>query len=118
MQNFGKRLKVLRIENGYSSQESFAKIFSISRSTYSKWECGHAEPNFSDLVRLSKFYNVSIDFLLGVDVCPPEDESILLNYFRNLNKEGKAQLLHHADLLDKSGLYKKYFESKPFQKTV
>lgn len=56
------RLKELR-EDLDLKQEDVAIALNVTRSTYGGWELGRAEPSISMLLALSKFYNVSIDYL-------------------------------------------------------
>ena len=65
MNNFSKNLKELRIEKGLSQQE-LAQIFNVTQSTVAKWESGDREPNFSILIELSNYFNISTDILLGI----------------------------------------------------
>ena len=65
MSKFSKNLKELRIEKGLSQQE-LAQIFNVTQSTAAKWESGDREPNFSILIELSNYFNISTDILLGI----------------------------------------------------
>lgn len=65
MSKFSKNLKELRIEKGLSQQE-LAQIFNVTQSTVAKWESGDREPNFSILIELSNYFNISTDILLGI----------------------------------------------------
>ena len=59
------RLKDLR-EDRDLKQEDVAKFLNISQTNYSKYELGKINIPISSLVKLSKFYNTSIDYLLGL----------------------------------------------------
>ena len=59
-------LKELRKEAGYS-QKQIAEKLCISQQTYSDYENGKTEPTTDTLIRISKIYNVSLDFLLGME---------------------------------------------------
>lgn len=61
--NTGNRLKQLREAKGLSQSE-VAKIIGVGRTTYLKWESGENQPT-RKLDQLSRFFNVSIDYLLG-----------------------------------------------------
>lgn len=65
MSKFSKNLKELRIEKRLSQQE-LAQIFNVTQSTVAKWESGDREPNFSILIELSNYFNISTDILLGI----------------------------------------------------
>lgn len=65
MSKFSKNLKELRIEKRLSQQE-LAQILNVTQSTVAKWESGDREPNFSILIELSNYFNISTDILLGI----------------------------------------------------
>lgn len=62
---FRTRLRELRENAGYRSQQAFADVFGVAQSTIGNWEAGKREPNYETTIRLAKFFNVSIDYLLG-----------------------------------------------------
>lgn len=49
------------------TQRDVAKRLGLSPSTVNLWEAGKTEPNATTLAELSRWYNVSCDWLLGVD---------------------------------------------------
>lgn len=59
----GERLKESRLNKGYS-QGDVAEHLHISRQSISKWENGNSYPDLDNLVKLSMYYEVSIDELL------------------------------------------------------
>ncbi|MFL2106154.1 helix-turn-helix domain-containing protein [Desemzia sp. FAM 23991] len=59
----GEKLKESRIKKGYS-QGDVAELLHISRQSISKWENGNSYPDLDNLVKLSNYYEVSIDELL------------------------------------------------------
>lgn len=61
---FQVRLKELREKARYS-QYTFADAFGVAQSTVGNWEAGKREPNFETVQRLSDFFNVTTDYLLG-----------------------------------------------------
>lgn len=71
---FQTRLKNLREASGYRSQQAFADAFGVAQSTVGGWEAGKREPNYETTIRLSKFFNVSIDYLLGNEHNLKQDE--------------------------------------------
>ena len=52
------------------SQKEVADILGISQSDYSKYELGKHMMGIDKYIKLSKFYNVSVDFLLGLRDVP------------------------------------------------
>lgn len=65
---FGKTLKQLRIEQGLS-QRSLGEKLGFCNQTVSFWESGQREPDLDSLVKISNFFEVSVDFLLGRSEC-------------------------------------------------
>ncbi len=61
---FKDRLKELRAENG-RSQTDIASLLCLSKMAVSHWECGDSEPNIAQLKALAKYFDVSIDYLVG-----------------------------------------------------
>ena len=59
-----KNLKALREDNDIK-QKDIAKILNVSQNTYSKYETGENDIPTAILIKLSRFYNTSIDYLLG-----------------------------------------------------
>lgn len=59
------RLRNLR-EDHDMSQTALAKILDMSQTGYSKYETGENDIPTSILIKLSLFYNTSIDYLLGL----------------------------------------------------
>ncbi len=58
------RLKYLRKEKGYT-QEKVAELLGVDRRTYSAYENGVNSLNAQTLIKLSKIYGASIDYMLG-----------------------------------------------------
>ena len=67
METFGERLKSLRLEKKLGQIE-LAKKIGVGKSIISLWETNTCEPTLSKLIILSKFFNVSIDYLAGLEV--------------------------------------------------
>lgn len=59
-----KRLKDLREDNDLS-QEAISKILKITRPQYSLYETGKRDIPIDLLRILAKYYNTSIDYLVG-----------------------------------------------------
>lgn len=60
-----KRIKDLR-EDKDLSQKEIAKILNMSQTGYSKYEVGTNDIPTKILIKLAKFYNTSVDYLLGL----------------------------------------------------
>jgi len=58
------RIRDLR-EDRDMNQTQIAKILGMSQTGYSKYETGENDLPTSVLIKLARFYNTSIDYLLG-----------------------------------------------------
>jgi transcriptional regulator with XRE-family HTH domain len=59
-----KRLRDLR-EDHDMNQTQIAKLLGMSQTGYSKYETGENDIPTAILIKLARYYNTSIDFLLG-----------------------------------------------------
>lgn len=76
MSVFSENLRHLRNKTTLS-QKSVATELIITRERLAKYEDGRSEPPFEVLKRISKFYHVSIDILLSVDLSKVSLEALL-----------------------------------------
>lgn len=60
---FSSILKKIRSAAGIS-QERFAEIVGVSQQAVQKWETGITVPDVDKLIKISKYFNVTLDFLL------------------------------------------------------
>lgn len=60
-----KRIRDLR-EDKDLKQKDIAKILNISQQQYSRIETGENEIKLDSLIKLSIFYNTSVDYILGL----------------------------------------------------
>ena len=63
---FDVMLKSLRKENGLS-QDDFAHIMNVTGATVSRWESGHVEPDYQTLINICEYFDVSTDYILGLE---------------------------------------------------
>ena len=63
-----RRIRDLRTDFDLTQKE-LAKILGMSQTGYSKYETGENDIPTEILIRLSNYYNVSIDYLLGQTNC-------------------------------------------------
>ena len=63
--NFGEILRTLRKGRGMTQSELGAQI-GLSKAVISKYETGLGYPSFDVLIRISQFFGVSTDYMLGV----------------------------------------------------
>lgn len=98
------RLKELRIKKG-SSQADIAKYLDIDRTTYTAYESGKSRPvRYMD--KLAEYFNVSVDYLLGVSDIPQQkkqnlddtEKGLLYSYWK-LNEKGKEAFSAYVNFL-------------------
>ena len=63
----GEKIKKLRVENNWT-QEKFAEMMGVSAQAVSRWETDSSMPDISMLAPIAYTFNVSCDYLLGVDL--------------------------------------------------
>ena len=63
---FQERLKELRNEKGLSQTE-LAKELKVSQRSISSWETGFRQPDFETLRLIAEYFDVSTDYLLGIE---------------------------------------------------
>ena len=63
----GQKILKLRKENDLT-QEQFAELLKVSRQSVSKWELDTAYPDTEKLIRISKLFRCSLDYLLKDEV--------------------------------------------------
>ncbi len=62
---FSERLKMLRTENNLS-QNALAQKLDLSNASISYWETGKQVPSAEVIYKMSLFFDISADFLLGI----------------------------------------------------
>ena len=60
-----ERIRELREDNDLN-QTQLANKLNVSQSTYSRYESGQLDVPTEVLISLSKFYKVSVDYILGL----------------------------------------------------
>lgn len=68
---FGEKLQGLRARAGLS-QDQLAELLDVSRQAVSKWERNEAMPEAEKIVRISRQFGVSTDYLLLEELEEPE----------------------------------------------
>lgn len=98
--DFSKNLRYLRQERNLT-QLQLSELLHYTQSNISEWEKGSVEPKASALKTLSDFFDVSIEYLLGIEddfgkrtieKATPQlnaEEQQLLNDYRALSAPGK-----------------------------
>ena len=80
------RLFELRNELGLS-QRAIAKMLNVSQGTYNNWENEKTEPSITQLIQLSKIFEVSVDYIIG-----NSDDIGIINYNKTINEREKNLL--------------------------
>lgn len=104
---FSDNLRLLRTKHRLSQKE-IGDIVGVTSQAVSKWENGIAEPDNDSLLKLSNYFNVSTDYLLGKN--NEENQSIkydndlekaLFSKGKELNDEEKIVVINLMDLIKK-----------------
>lgn len=67
------RLKEIRKKKGLT-QRQVADYIGCAPSVYSRYETGDREPSIDILIQLSRYLNVTIDYMVGNE--PPSDDGL------------------------------------------
>lgn len=59
------RIRDLRNDRGLT-QRQIAKLLNVSQNTYSQYEIGVSRFPLDAVIKLAEYYNVSIDYLVGL----------------------------------------------------
>ena len=76
MSILSENMRHLRGQQKYA-QQKIADDLLITRGRYAKYEDGSSEPPIEILIRLSKYYRISIDLLVGLDLSKYTLEKIM-----------------------------------------
>lgn len=108
---FSKILKELR-ESRDITQDELARHLKVSRPTIAGYETKQRQPDFDKLVKISKFFHVSVDYLLTgeyseeltpvIPSVPSEkllDRKVMTSY-KKLDFESKREVLKYIQLLE------------------
>lgn len=97
---FNDRLKRLRESRGLTQKEISLKL-EMPQRTYSSYENNEREPNSEILKKMSFFFGVTIDYLLGIENTNNNQlssaENLHIQKYRTLDKYGKRAI---NELLD------------------
>jgi len=59
-----RRIRDLREDHDFT-QKQLAKVLNCSQQVYSNYELGQRDISIDFLIKLARFYNTSVDYLLG-----------------------------------------------------
>ena len=94
MVDFGNALKTLRLSKKMT-QAQLAQKLGLTKSVISAYETGLRLPSYDILIHIAKIYNVSTDYLLGLEHKQEIDLS-------GLSKEETDALLHLIKVMKRS----------------
>ena len=60
-----ERIRDLRLDRNLS-QQKIAELLNVKQNTYSQYEIGVLNYPVDVLIKLARFYNTSVDYLLGM----------------------------------------------------
>lgn len=104
--NFNVRLKQLRQKNKLTQGE-LADVLGLKPTAISNYESQRNEPSFDKLIALSKYFDVSCDYLLGVtDAYLPVGGEVLdkdivdfFDLYQQLRPENAVELRNYVKYL-------------------
>ena len=112
-------LKALR-KGKNLNQTEVAKYLNLSQQAYANYENGTTEPNLKSLIKLSKLYGVTTDYLLGLTskpttndilTMPSNEEDLIFSMFemyQNLTPDKRMRLNEIVEeILNQAGYEKK-----------
>ena len=94
MNQLCNRLRELRDRENIS-QNALANTLGITRASVNAWELGISAPNAQSLVMLSKYFNVSVDYLLGLN----DSEYIDISDLNSTEKEMICSMVRYLSSL-------------------
>ncbi len=121
--NFGERLEYL-IEERELTQRQVSNDLHIAPTTLNGYIKGNREPDYGTLIRIAEYFEVTIDYLLGVAnvrryADDPMDvrEGDLVGIYRSLQPEKQNLLIDQAHLFYKYDMKQKERKKKNSQRT-
>ena len=90
------RLKELR-NNLALTQDIVSRELGVQRPTYARYETGERQPDYETLIKISNYFNVSIDYLLGKENTKYEDENTA-DFEKKLIEAYKSHPEHQASI--------------------
>jgi repressor LexA len=91
MATITENIKFLRVSRNWTKKELAERLGYESYTTITKWESGDHHPRGSDIVKLCKLFNVSSDYLLGMD------STNNINYYKYYPVSASAGLLENIE---------------------
>jgi transcriptional regulator with XRE-family HTH domain len=100
----GKRLKKLRNERGLTQKE-LSKVLSVTSETLSKYELNKSSPSDPIKVAIAQFFDISLDYLLGVVDEPFSLDRIAYNMPKGASSYSIGEINEFAKYLNFKNTY-------------
>lgn len=91
------KLREIRLSKGMT-QQAVSEYLDCAPSVYCRYETGDRVPSIDVLIKLSKCFGVSVDYIIGVDKVPSFDglteyEIQLIEAYRQADERAKADAM-------------------------
>ncbi|MBQ6634209.1 MAG: helix-turn-helix transcriptional regulator [Ruminococcus sp.] len=101
-----QRIRDLREDQDWTQKQAAEKLF-LHLTQYRRYECGESEVPLYIAINIAKLYGVSLDYVAGLTnkkagltmSALTNDETKLVNGFRELEDISKGRLLERLDTL-------------------
>jgi transcriptional regulator with XRE-family HTH domain len=88
---FAQRLRDLMSD---TTQKDIAAALNVTRQTLGKWTTGYCSPDIVQVSKIAKFFDVSVDYLLGLsDVASPDTDLQGVCRFTGLSEKSVETLI-------------------------
>lgn len=99
MKRFGDRLRELRIERGLN-QEELANIFHTGKASICNYEKNARLPDAEKIAAYAKFFDVSVDYILGKDDFRKPDNDLAFKLVVQKAKAANVSIERLLKLID------------------
>lgn len=82
---FNENLKATREKKNISIKQ-LAEAIEVKTYTITDWETGRSEPSINNLIKLSNYFNVTIDFLVGNNIHINDGYNEILEIINNFQR--------------------------------
>lgn len=87
---FNEKLKEIRKSKGFT-QKNIYTVLRVSPNCYASWEQGRTQPDIDSIKKLCIIFEVSADYLLGLED-DLGNKTYINNSFNNFNNSGTFKL--------------------------
>ena len=101
-----RRVRDLREDSDMTQKQAADKLF-LHLTQYRRYECGESEIPLHIAINIAKLYGVSLDYIAGLSddkkgltkSTLTDDETALINRFRQLNPKDQGRILERVEML-------------------